>query len=116
MTFPIQSSSVSTRVSVDPGDGREALLTVAEAAAYLRVSRATLWRWCQEGRMPAFKIGHEWRVVSPALQRLVAAAVLRMGRARPGLQLPALSLRPAAVERPLCTKGGVYRRSDLVHT
>jgi excisionase family DNA binding protein len=53
----------------------EQLLTVAEAAAYLRVSQATLWRWCQEGRVPAFKIGHEWRVVNPALQRLVEAAV-----------------------------------------
>ena len=74
MTFPIQTASVSTRVSAVPGDGREALLTAAEAAAYLRVSRATLWRWCQAGRVPAFKIGHEWRVVSPALQRLVEAA------------------------------------------
>ena len=51
----------------------EQLLTVREAAGYLRVSQATMWRWCQEGRVPAFKIGHEWRVVSPALQRLVEA-------------------------------------------
>ena len=54
----------------------EELLTVREAADYLRVSQATLWRWCQEGRVPALKIGHEWRVVSPALQRLVEAAGL----------------------------------------
>ena len=53
----------------------EQLLTVREAAGYLRVSQATMWRWCQEGRVPAFKIGHEWRVVSPALQRLVEAVV-----------------------------------------
>jgi excisionase family DNA binding protein len=52
----------------------EQLLTVKEAADYLRVSQATLWRWCQEGRVPAFKIGHEWRVVTPALQRLVETA------------------------------------------
>ena len=51
----------------------EQLLTVREAAGYLRVSQATMWRWCQAGRVPAFKIGHEWRVVSPALQRLVEA-------------------------------------------
>jgi excisionase family DNA binding protein len=49
------------------------LLTVAETAACLRVSQATLWRWCQEGRVPALKIGREWRVVNPALQRLVEA-------------------------------------------
>jgi excisionase family DNA binding protein len=53
----------------------EHLLTVREAAEYLRVSQATMWRWCQEGRVPAFKIGHEWRVVTPALQRLVEAVV-----------------------------------------
>ena len=87
----------------------EELLTVAEAAAYLRVSQATLWRWCQEGRVPAFKIGHEWRVVNPALQRLVEAAGPVMGRAMAQPRLPALTLRPAAVERPLCTQGGVYR-------
>jgi excisionase family DNA binding protein len=75
MAFPIQSAAGGPRVSAEPGDGMEALLTVAEAAAYLRVSRATLWRWCQEGRVPALKIGHEWRVVSPALQRLVEAVV-----------------------------------------
>jgi excisionase family DNA binding protein len=51
------------------------LLTVAEAAACLRVSWATLWRWCQEGRLPAFKIGHEWRIIGSDLKRLIAADV-----------------------------------------
>ena len=73
MAFPTQTASVSTRVSAVPGNGMEVLLTVAEAAAYLRVSQATMWRWCQEGRVPAFKIGHEWRIVGPALERLVTA-------------------------------------------
>ena len=61
------------------------LLTVAEAAACLRVSRATLWRWCQEGRVPALKIGHEWRILlGPVLQRLVeAAGTGEMGGAMP---------------------------------
>ena len=73
MAFRIESTSVSNRVSVEPGDGMEVLLTVAEAAAYLRVSRATLWRWCQEGRVPGCKIGHEWRINGPALRRQMAA-------------------------------------------
>ena len=70
MAFLIESTSVSTWVSAEPGNGTEALLTVAEAAAYLRVSRATLWRWCQEGRVPGFKIGHEWRIVRSTLEQL----------------------------------------------
>jgi len=56
-----------------PGGGMDELLTVAEAAACLRVSRATLWRWCQEGRVPALKIGREWRILlGPVLQPLAA--------------------------------------------
>ena len=38
------------------------LLTVAEVADYLRVSRVTAWRWCQNGLIPAFRIGRNWRI------------------------------------------------------
>ena len=38
------------------------LLTVREVAAYLRVSRVTVWRWCQQGVIPAFRIGRNWRI------------------------------------------------------
>jgi excisionase family DNA binding protein len=38
------------------------LLTVREVAAYLRVSRVTAWRWCQQGVIPAFRIGRSWRI------------------------------------------------------
>ena len=38
-------------------------LTVSEAAAYLKVTRATLYRWVREGRLPLFKVG-------PRLSRL----------------------------------------------
>ena len=71
MSFPDGSLSVCAPDFTGPGD--EQLLTVAEAAAYLRVSRATLWRWCQEGRVPGFKIDHEWRINGPALRRQMTA-------------------------------------------
>jgi excisionase family DNA binding protein len=38
------------------------LLTVREVAVYLRVSRATVWRWCQQGNIPAFRVGRNWRI------------------------------------------------------
>jgi excisionase family DNA binding protein len=28
----------------------------------LRISRVTAWRWCQEGIIPAFRIGRSWRI------------------------------------------------------
>lgn len=57
------------------------ILTVDEIAKYLRVSRATVCRWCGTGRLPAFKIGKGWRVQQRDLedyirqQRLVVAVV-----------------------------------------
>ncbi len=48
------------------------LLTVEEAAAYLRVSRATVWRWCKTRKVPAVKIGREWRILRATLMDLLA--------------------------------------------
>jgi excisionase family DNA binding protein len=48
------------------------LLTVEEAAAYLRVSRATVWRWCKSRKVPAVKIGREWRIMKQTLIDLLA--------------------------------------------
>jgi excisionase family DNA binding protein len=60
------------RSTNDEGDGmatqtdgktlRNELLTVKEVAEYLRVSRVTAWRWCQQGVIPAFRIGRNWRI------------------------------------------------------
>lgn len=49
------------------------LLTIAEAAEYLRLSKRTTWRWCRSGRLPAFKIGHQWRIAKADLQELINA-------------------------------------------
>jgi len=38
------------------------VLTVREIADYLRVSRVTIWRWCQQGTLPAFQVGRNWRI------------------------------------------------------
>jgi len=38
------------------------LMTVREVADYFRVSRVTAWRWCQDGVIPAFRIGRTWRI------------------------------------------------------
>ena len=46
------------------------LLTVAEVAAHLRLSRVTVWRWCQQGIIPSFRIGRNWRIQREDLLRL----------------------------------------------
>ncbi|MCX6031742.1 MAG: helix-turn-helix domain-containing protein [Chloroflexi bacterium] len=46
------------------------LLTVQEAAEYLRVSRATIWRWCRTKKVRAIQIGREWRIVNADLLQI----------------------------------------------
>lgn len=47
------------------------ILTVQEVADYLKVSRSTVWRWCNQGRVLAFKAGHGWRVHRSELEKIV---------------------------------------------
>ena len=53
-------------VAFEPGRGRTArhILTLKEAAGYLRVHYSTLRRLIIAGRVPAFRLGHtgEWRL------------------------------------------------------
>ena len=40
-----------------PGD----VLTIAELAAYLKISKSTLYKLVREGKIPSQKIGKHWR-------------------------------------------------------
>jgi len=39
----------------------EDLLTIEEVAAYLRVGRYTVYRLLANKKLPAFKVGNQWR-------------------------------------------------------
>jgi len=47
------------------------ILTVNEVATYLRVSRVTVWRWCQRGIIPASQVGRNWRIHRDDLLQLL---------------------------------------------
>lgn len=51
---------MSTRIEDDIRQNE--MLTVREVATYLRVSRVTVWRWCQKGILPASRVGRNWRI------------------------------------------------------
>ena len=47
-------------------------MTIADACAYLRVTRATLYRWARQGKLRLFKLGaRTTRVKRSDLDRLV---------------------------------------------
>ena len=43
------------------------LMTVAEVAAYLRVTKKTIYRLLRQGKIPATKVGHQWRFEKTAI-------------------------------------------------
>ena len=40
---------------------KEQVLTLEEAALYLKVAKPTLYRLLEDGKIPAFKVGNQWR-------------------------------------------------------
>ncbi len=57
--------------SVSP-HSRAPLLTVAEVAELLRVSRATVYKLCEIGELPHVRISNSIRVPDAAIRRFVA--------------------------------------------
>jgi excisionase family DNA binding protein len=46
---------------------RDEVLTTNETCRYLKVAPRTLYRYIQEKRVPAFKLGKDWRFVKSEL-------------------------------------------------
>lgn len=50
---------------------RDEILTVPEVAKYLKVSQTTVWRWCNDGKLLAFKVGKNWRIHRLEIEKIV---------------------------------------------
>lgn len=64
------NAGMSTEPTLSPPDGR-LLVTMAEAAAMLSISRSRLYQLVYEGRLPTIQIGRSRRVSVSALQHFV---------------------------------------------
>ena len=58
-----------------PAPGNE-ILTLEEVAAYLRLTPQTIYKWAQERRIPAVKLGKEWRFRRSILDRWLDEQIL----------------------------------------
>ena len=55
-----------------PGFRLEArLLTVSEVADFLRINKSTVYRMAKQGRLPATRVGRQWRFRKSVLDSLV---------------------------------------------
>jgi excisionase family DNA binding protein len=60
-------------------DGRSLdneILTIEDVAAYLRLTPQTIYRWAQEKRIPAVKLGKEWRFRRSIIDAWLDAQIL----------------------------------------
>lgn len=55
-------------------------LTVKEAAQYLKVTPNTVMIWCRSGRLPAVKMGRQWRIVKSELDRWMLEQIVPFGQ------------------------------------
>jgi excisionase family DNA binding protein len=47
-------------------------MTIEEVAAYLRLKPQTIYTWAQEGKIPAAKLGNQWRFKKSIIDRWFA--------------------------------------------
>lgn len=50
----------------------EKLLTIEQVAEILQVEKATAWKWCREGKIPAAKFGRIYRIREQDLASWIA--------------------------------------------
>jgi len=62
--------------SREPSHDNE-ILTLEEVARYLRLTPQTIYKWAQEKRIPAAKLGKEWRFRKSIVDRWLDEQILR---------------------------------------
>ena len=62
---PMKRSADKARDQTEP----EMIMTVTEVAQYLRVHATTIYRLLKENRVPAFRVGSDWRFSRDAIDR-----------------------------------------------
>jgi excisionase family DNA binding protein len=57
------------RPTVNPKDDK--ILNVEELSKFFGVSNQTIWRWCKHGKLPAFKIGSQWKIRQSDINKII---------------------------------------------
>jgi excisionase family DNA binding protein len=58
-----------SRLPSDSSGNDHEILTLEEVAHYLRLKPQTIYKWAQEKRIPAAKLGKEWRFRRSVIDR-----------------------------------------------
>ncbi len=55
---------------------RERIYGAEELAKFFGVKEKTIWEWCKKGKLPAFKIGKQWKVRVSDLNKLISQKII----------------------------------------
>ena len=47
------------------------IMNVEDLAKFFGVSNQTIWRWCKSGKLPAFKIGSQWKIRQSDINKII---------------------------------------------
>ena len=50
----------------------DSVLTISELATYLKISKSTLYKLAQDGKLPGRKVGRHWRFHREVIDRWLA--------------------------------------------
>ena len=59
---------------------KKAVLTIKDVANYLGVHTSTIYRYAQDGKIPAFKIGSDWRFHRKYIDRWIDGQITSNGK------------------------------------
>jgi excisionase family DNA binding protein len=60
--------------------GQHAVLTIDDLAAYLKISKSTLYKLAQEGKLPGQKVGRHWRFHRPTIDEWLQKSNISSGK------------------------------------
>lgn len=52
-------------------DKADKIIGVEQLAKFFGVSNQTIWRWCKAGKLPAFKIGSQWKIRQSDINKII---------------------------------------------
>ncbi len=58
-----------------PAEEKDKIYGAGELAKFFGVTQKTIWEWCKKGKLPAFKIGKEWKVRVSDLNKTIAQKI-----------------------------------------
>jgi excisionase family DNA binding protein len=79
------SRSSSPRGDGDPAPS-DAVFTIDDLVAYLKLPKSTVYKLAQEGKIPGQKVGRHWRFHRPTIEEWLASPMMggKQSGARPG--------------------------------